>query len=260
MNERNLHVLVSPGFILSLALLLLNDFVFKAQFHNDVTGKLSDFAGLFAFSLFWAAFFPRRKTLICVSTALLFVGWKSAHSQPLIDGWNSLPLFDVGRTVDYDDLWALLVVPLAYFYVDVRPKTYAPRKLIYLVAIVSVFAFTATSFSQKYSYNSRYEFQASKKQVLEQMSRFPTSPVSDSFWDGNEFSIMFDDCTDEAMVTIEGIEDQTVIVLKQMHNRCPTKRTEDELREFFEKEFIERLREGSGAPAIQVSRIWAVSP
>ncbi|HEX6043023.1 MAG TPA: hypothetical protein VFZ22_00940 [Pyrinomonadaceae bacterium] len=259
MNDRNLHVLVSPGFVVSLLLLVLNDFVFKAQFHNHVTGKLSDFAGLFAFSLFWAAFFPHRKTFICVSSAVLFAFWKSAHSQTVIDGWNSLPLFEIGRTVDYGDLWALLVLPLSYFYVDIRPKTYAPRTLIYLIAIVSAFAFTATSFSQEYSYNNGYEFNASKKQLLEQISRFPTAPVDDSFWDGNEFRITFDHCTDEAMVTIAENEDQTFIVLKRMHNRCPTKRTEDELREFFEKEFIQRLREGSGA-STQVTSIRAVSP
>ena len=61
------------------------------------------------------------------------------------------------------------------------------------------------------------------------------------------------------MVTIAENEDQTFIVLKRMHNRCPTKRTEDELREFFEKEFIQRLREGSGA-STQVTSIRAVSP
>ena len=68
MTDRKLNILASPGFVISLLLLLLNDFVFKTQFHNQLTGKLSDFAGVSAFSLFWAAFFPRRKTLICVST------------------------------------------------------------------------------------------------------------------------------------------------------------------------------------------------
>src|SRR5687768_8712248 len=101
MSDRNLHILASPAFLISLVLLLLNDFVFKPQFHNGVTGKLSDFAGLFAFSLFWTAFFPRRKTFICLSTALLFVFWKSTYSQSAIDGWNSLPFFDIARTVDY---------------------------------------------------------------------------------------------------------------------------------------------------------------
>jgi len=41
---------------------------------------------------------------------LLFVFWKSTYSQSAIDGWNSLPFFDIARTVDYGDLWALLVL------------------------------------------------------------------------------------------------------------------------------------------------------
>jgi len=69
---------------LVLSLLLSNDFVFKEQFHNGFTDKLSDFAGLFVFSLFWIAFFPRHKRFICISTAVLFVFWKSAYSQFLL--------------------------------------------------------------------------------------------------------------------------------------------------------------------------------
>lgn len=45
MNDRSLHILTSPAFVVSLLLLLVNDFVFKTQFHNHVTAKLSDFAG-----------------------------------------------------------------------------------------------------------------------------------------------------------------------------------------------------------------------
>src|SRR4051794_546054 len=41
----------SAPFLLSLDLLLLNDQVGKDLFHNALTGKLSDFAGLFSFVL-----------------------------------------------------------------------------------------------------------------------------------------------------------------------------------------------------------------
>ena len=47
MTDRSVHILGSPGFLVGLLLLLSNDFVFKEQFHNGFTGKLSDFAGLF---------------------------------------------------------------------------------------------------------------------------------------------------------------------------------------------------------------------
>ncbi len=65
-NSRQLQILLSPEFLIGLLLLLMNDFVFKELFHNWLTGKLSDFAGLFIFPLFWSALFPKRKALIFV--------------------------------------------------------------------------------------------------------------------------------------------------------------------------------------------------
>jgi hypothetical protein len=149
MTERNFQILGSPGFLIGLSLLLLNDFVLKEQFHNALTGKLSDFAGLFVFLLFWMAVFPRHKTLICVTTAVLFVFWKSASSQFVIDRWNRLPLFEINRTVDYSDLAALLVVPLSHFYGKMSFRVSVPRRFIHAIAIVSVVAFAATQFSHK---------------------------------------------------------------------------------------------------------------
>lgn len=35
----------------------------------------------------------------------------------------------------------------------------------------------------------------------------------------------------------------SVITLKEMEYRCPTKPTPDEMREYFENEFIDKLRE-----------------
>ena len=85
MNERNLQLLVSPGFLVALSVLLLNDFVLKLQFNNVFTGKLSDFAGLFILPLFWTALFPRLKFSIYVLTAIVFIFWKSVYSQPVIE-------------------------------------------------------------------------------------------------------------------------------------------------------------------------------
>jgi hypothetical protein len=242
-----------------LLLLVANDFVFKQQFHNGFTGKLSDVAGLFVFSLFWISFFPRRKTFICISTALLFVFWKSAYSQALIDGWNRLPFFGIQRTVDYSDLWALLIVPAAYFYRDSFTRIQLPRRLIYPLAIVSVVAFTATSYSHKATFNNQYQFQWSKKQLLERMSRLPKEDVSDAFWEGTAFSVNFDACNRASI----GVEDgglQTVITLKEMEHRCPSKPSDDEMREYFEKQFIDKLREEPVRRSEQISYIWASSP
>ncbi len=111
--RKHLNLFVSLPFLLGLSLLLFNDFYLKAQFHNAVTGKLSDFAGLFIFPLFFVALCPRLSRFIYIATALFFVFWKSALSQPLIDAWNAIAFFLLWRVVDYTDLSALLALPLS---------------------------------------------------------------------------------------------------------------------------------------------------
>ena len=259
MTNRNLHILASRGFLIALLVLLMNDFVLKEQFHNGLTGKLSDFAGLFAFPLFWAAFFPRRQTSIFVSTAVLFVFWKSAYSQSLIEEWNRLPLFGIGRTVDYSDLWALLILPLSYFYSNKFSAVQVPRRFIYLIAIVSIFAFTATQFSQELSYNNEYQFQSSRKELLERISHLPANEVPDSFWDADTFEIRFDSCTGRATVRLQERLNESVITLKEIVNRCPRKAEQDEMRQYFEREFINKLREQPVSKSTQVLYIWPSS-
>ena len=259
MTDRSFRILGSPGFLIGLSLLLTNDFVLKEQFHNGFTGKLSDFAGLFVFSLFWMAFFPRHKTFICVSTAVLFIFWKSAYSQFLIDGWNSLPFFGIQRTVDYTDLWALFSVLLSFFYANISSGVYVPLRFIHVIAFVSVMAFTATSYNQKASFNNQYQFQSSRKQLLERISRLPRNDVHDSFWEGDAFEITFDSCYGRANISLEEREYQSVITLTEMNYGCPSKVSPDEMRHHFEKEFIDKIHEDPVMKSAQVSYIWSTS-
>ena len=256
MTERRLQILGSPGFLIGLFLLLANDFVFKEQFHNAFTGKLSDFAGLFAFSLFWIAFFPRQKTFICVAIGVLFVFWKSAYSQFLINGWNSLPFFGIQRTVDYSDLWALLIVPLSFVYAKVSSAVIVRPKLIHAIAIVSIVAFTATQYSHKESFNNRYPFQSSKKELLERISKLPKDEVSNSFWKGNTFEVRFDSCYGKANISVEEQENQSVITLKEVDYRCPSKPDPELMRQHFEKEFIDKLRAEPVSKSAQIISVW----
>lgn len=260
MTNKSLNILGSPGFLIGLSLLLANDFLLKEQFHNGLTGKLSDFAGLFVFSLFWIAFFPRHKTFICVSTAVLFVFWKSAVSQFVIEGWNSLPFFAVQRTVDYSDLWALLIIPPSYFYSNTSSRVLVPRKFVYAVAVVSLLAFTATSYSHSASFNNQYEFQISKEELIERMKRLPKNEMINANWRDNAFRIYFDSCHRRAEISVEEREYSSVITLNEMEWRCPSKPTADEMREYFEKEFIDKLREEPVNKSDQVEDIWSASP
>lgn len=72
MKNISCQYFLNPFFLLSLALLLLNDFFLKAYFHNWITGKLSDVTGLFVFSQFFIGLFPHLRKEIIISTAFFF--------------------------------------------------------------------------------------------------------------------------------------------------------------------------------------------
>ena len=115
MNNDRFKILKTYWFILAVAILLLNDFVLKDMLHNWFTGKLSDFAGVFFLPLFFAVVFPKRIKELVIASALFFVYWKSPLSEGLINTINSFNGFNYVRVVDYTDLIALSVLPLAYY-------------------------------------------------------------------------------------------------------------------------------------------------
>jgi len=140
--------LLSPIFIFCLVLLILNDFLLKATFHNVFTGKLSDFCGLFIFPIFWCALFPKFKSWIFILSGILFVFWKSEYSSGLIELVNTF--FPLQRTVDPTDLLALPVLLLGWLHVKGRKQivisnSLLPRLATAFIAIVTIFSFCATS-------------------------------------------------------------------------------------------------------------------
>lgn len=126
----------SNGYLIAIALLVINDLVLKAVFPGIVTGKLSDFAGLFAFAAFFSALAPRYSTVVCIASGVLFVFWKSPLSQPLIELWP----WAITRVVDRTDLLALLVLPFARLSAAPLRTSLRPA-----IAMLSLFAFAATS-------------------------------------------------------------------------------------------------------------------
>lgn len=126
MNKRNAYYLLNYVFLAGLLLLALNDHVLKEAYGNWWTGKLSDFAGVLILPLFLAYVFRAGKRTAVVATVLLFAGFKSGYSQPLIEAWNGLGLFHLSRVVDYGDLLAFMVLPLSYQVLS-RPEDFAPR-------------------------------------------------------------------------------------------------------------------------------------
>jgi hypothetical protein len=150
MENKRHQYLLNVVFLAGLLLLALNDHVFKGAYGNWWTGKLSDFAGVLILPLFLAYVFRLGKRTAVAATVVLFTTFKSGYSQPMIDAWNGLGLFHLGRVVDYSDLLAFMVLPLSYRVLS-RPEDYAlrlqfPRQVSrYALLPLTLLFFVATS-------------------------------------------------------------------------------------------------------------------
>jgi hypothetical protein len=170
----NKQKLGHPIFILSVLILIINDWFLKVTFHNFLTGKLSDFAGLLSFPFFLSAIFPKWTKLIHLLTALLFNFWKSELSQLPIYSFNSFGL-PINRTIDYSDNFALISVIVSYFlFRDNREYILKPI-LIRTVVVVSSFAFMATTLPPHElrefgAINKKYHFNFSKRELVSRLN------------------------------------------------------------------------------------------
>lgn len=132
------ELIVSRPFLISLLLLLVNDLYFKETFGNWITGKLSDFSGIFMVTLLLLALLPWRRAVIWL-VMILFVFWKSPLSTPLIEWLRVSDIVNWDRVMDYTDLLALAMVPLALWYADRKHGmrlTWRYRRLLALPPIV----------------------------------------------------------------------------------------------------------------------------
>jgi hypothetical protein len=145
-TEHKQKQLLSIGFILSIFLLLLNDFYLKAVSPGLITGKLSDFAGLFALPFFISIFFQSKKQKIYVIVGLGFILWKLPITDNVIEFWNQHMFYSIQRVVDYTDYVALLILPLSYYY---RPSIncflFARKTISFGVVFLAIFSFLATA-------------------------------------------------------------------------------------------------------------------
>ncbi len=120
----------SPLPLAMVGLLVLNDHVLKARFHNALTGKLSDFAGCFFLPLFLSALLSlagvasarARLAVGAVATLALFTSVKTsavaAGAVCGVMGWLGAPLglSCDGIVVDVTDLAALPMIPLSVWF------------------------------------------------------------------------------------------------------------------------------------------------
>lgn len=146
MTNSRPDILTRPIFLFGVGLLLLNDFYLKYEYSNMLTGKLSDFVGLLIFPYFFSSFQINWSKAIYISTVGLFIYWKSAYSQELIE-WSQSIGIGLNRTIDYSDLIALIILPISYknFRAQLINKVNLDKAFTIPVMVISVFAFWATT-------------------------------------------------------------------------------------------------------------------
>jgi hypothetical protein len=141
---KKINRLAHPFFLVSLLLLLLNDLIFKTAFHNYLTGKLSDFAGLLVFPFFWSVLFPKRIKEIHIGTFLFFIFWKSPFSGAFVD------FLSFYRIVDFSDNIALVSILVSFWLLKQESVTYKVQPVfLKLIFFLSCFSFVATSKPQE---------------------------------------------------------------------------------------------------------------
>ncbi len=126
MGPSRLCEFLAPAPLLAVALMWCNDHIFKAAFHNEVTGKLSDLAFCFFGPLFGSALLGLlipgaekiRLAIAAVGSASLFTVLElSTGAQNILRrAFEFAGLHGLGFTRDLTDLGALLMIPLAIWY------------------------------------------------------------------------------------------------------------------------------------------------
>lgn len=227
-KEENNNWIYRKLFLVSIILLLLNDFYFKYYHTSYLTGKISDFAGLFAFPYFFSHIFRRNSKWIYVLTGIFFIYWKSSYSQSFIDFFNEHGL-GLSRVVDYSDLLALIILPASYKYLISNP---IPTKKIVLLSKptligISIFSFVATSLPKiqtAVNLKSELEFKTdiNKDTIISKFDLTKLNKNLYSFWmeipDRNANTLC------KIKITQDSITKNTVIKLDSIINSIATGR------------------------------------
>lgn len=181
-------------FLLGVVVLFVNDHFLKWQYHNWWTGKLSDFVGLLIFPLFLAFLFPKFARWTALATGLFFIFWKLPVSGSFIEFYNQFALIPITRTIDYSDLLALSMLPVAHFtvcHIGESPLSLPQLKLnTYWIWIPASLVFMATSppprFYYTYAtgdlrcYNCSTKIKMSSADILSRLQKMGHNPYVDT--------------------------------------------------------------------------------
>jgi hypothetical protein len=150
MQKRFLSIVTTWPFLVSLAVLVLNDWWLKGACPGAITGKLSDFAGIAVVSMLLLAAYPRHTLSIFCGVSISFLWWKSPASEPFLQFFNQLGLYRIGRTVDYTDMMAMIIFPACRAAVARKTRFSIPcprirRYLAIPAATITIAAILGTS-------------------------------------------------------------------------------------------------------------------
>ena len=128
----SLKFFMHPLPLSAIALMALNDHWLKYKYPGFITGKLSDFCGVFYFPIFLlalgAALFQILKGnayvmlkahvlwAILFTDTLMIIVKLSTTSSRWIEEFFALHIFQIQLTQDWTDLMAFSINPLTYFY------------------------------------------------------------------------------------------------------------------------------------------------
>lgn len=252
----NPNLLRSRLFLLGIVVLVLNDHYLKLAYPNWLTGKISDFAGLFVLPIFLSALFERATALNYVLTALMFTLWKSPITEPLLTAGNAIGI-PFHRTVDYSDFVALTILPFSYKYLTTIPTSAASGRSFGINAFAAIcfVCLTSTSLAPNFSgeINKSYKFKISKSDLIEEISRLncdlskEPSDTGDSLYVISNLIIENDSIIKRATFDIEDKGDQSILTLRAIEafHSYPALFTwgqKRELRKVAEKYLIEEIK------------------
>lgn len=254
--KNSIKILSSPIFLSSLVLMVLNDHVLKGEFHNFLTGKLSDFTGLFCLVILCGSMFPRNRKWAYGLVAIFFIYLKSPYSEEFVQIIDWISPFGFTRVVDLGDLMALAILPIAYHYQFLIFPRISEKHFLrispVLPLLVSCLGFIATSpddkFGNCYSVSGTYEFDVSSNDLKQQMrdnyytETEPQGEGPDSFLLEYRTSIQGDTARIQCWMTIASPTDSTSIM--DIYQFCSNTLSEfllEEVSEDFEVKVISEL-------------------
>lgn len=225
-TKNHIKLLKANWFLICLLLLLVNDFYLKFVFPGFLTGKLSDFSGLFIFPYFFSVFFIRQKKQIYFLTSFLFILWKLPVTSPLINWINDFDVIYLRRITDVTDLIAILILPVSYKYFNqqlVKGYTYN-RFQVFTISLLAIFSFCATSVAEKeypkpIFIGKAYKMNVNKELLLKKIkkeSHFSVFEVNDTVFEISspvDITIYDDSHRVFYSASIKGVHNDTTLVI-----------------------------------------------